>query len=54
MKTLEILSILFAVLFVVLMVCSVLFYSVAMVICSLACMAISMFAMCHAYSNNAE
>ena len=42
MKTLEIISILFVVLFVVLMVASVLFYSIPLVMCSVGCMFLSM------------
>ena len=45
MKAFTIISLAFAILFVVLMVCSVLFYSVLMVICSIGCMFVSMLAM---------
>ena len=45
MKTLEIISLVFAILFVVLMIASVLFYSVTMIVRSVVCMAISMVAM---------
>ena len=45
MKTLEIISLIFAILFIVLMIASVLFYSVAMIVGSIGCMAISLVAM---------
>ena len=48
MKAFTIISLVFAILFVVLMVASVLFCSVLMIVGSIGCMAISMFAMAKA------
>lgn len=45
MKASTIISLVFAILFVILMIGSVLFYSVLMIVFSIACMAISMLAM---------
>ena len=49
MKTLEIISLLFAVLFVVLMIASVMFYSVPLVMCSVGCMFVSIVTLEAAY-----